>query len=175
MLQWGSLQISTGSLDWIFYYSPRCGAFGRIENVRLGSGTRAVVEVHRSNSGAHVSNGSVGETVDAGLNFAYTKIANNLSGRVAQVRAVVRGPGAFASSGRTWYQSIRHRLARRRWPFDSPGRRSAHPGKRTKPLRCGSVNVLPVRRSTPTRGRESRCGLRLPGKNGRVGSGYGDR
>jgi len=38
----------------------------------------------------------------------------------------------------------------------------------------GSVSALPVRRPTPTHGRESRCGLLLPGKNGQVGSGDGD-
>ncbi|MBT2419334.1 hypothetical protein J7F01_32690 [Streptomyces sp. ISL-22] len=63
-----------------YFYSDRCGSFARIENSRANCA--AVLE--RSNSGAGRADGWVSETVDAGTDYAYTKIGNNLNGRVSR-------------------------------------------------------------------------------------------
>jgi len=57
-----------------YYYSSRCGSFARIENSRPGCVAVAV----RSNGGW------VSESVDPGITYAYTKIANNLNGRLSK-------------------------------------------------------------------------------------------
>ncbi len=62
-----------------YFYSDSCGSFARIENSR--DNCAAVLE--RSNSGAARPDGWVSETVDAGIDYAYTKIGNNLDGRVS--------------------------------------------------------------------------------------------
>lgn len=63
-----------------YFYSDRCGSFARIENSRANCA--AVLE--RSNSGAGRADGWVSETVDAGTDYAYTKIGNNHNGRVSR-------------------------------------------------------------------------------------------
>ncbi|WP_399881305.1 hypothetical protein ACGH7X_03025 [Streptomyces sp. BBFR51] len=63
-----------------YFYSDTCGSFARIENSR--SNCAAVLE--RSNSGAGRADGWVSETVDAGIDYAYTKIGGNLHGRVSR-------------------------------------------------------------------------------------------
>ncbi|MGW2175780.1 hypothetical protein ACWC1C_35160 [Streptomyces sp. NPDC001705] len=63
-----------------YFYSSRCGSFARIENSRANCA--AVLE--RSNSGAGRADGWVSETVDPGINYAYSKIGNNLNGRVSR-------------------------------------------------------------------------------------------
>ncbi|GHG99818.1 hypothetical protein [Streptomyces lanatus] len=79
-----------------YFYSDRCGSFARIENSRANCA--AVLE--RSNSGAARADGWVSETVDAGINYAYTKIGNNLSGRVSRALLACDGH-ALASTN--WY------------------------------------------------------------------------
>ncbi|CAL9349562.1 hypothetical protein [Streptomyces sp. enrichment culture] len=79
-----------------YYYSDACGSFARIENARVNCA--AVLE--RSDSGAGRADGWVSETVDAGLDYAYTKIGNNLNGRVS--RAILACDGhALVNTG--WY------------------------------------------------------------------------
>ncbi|MFE8952957.1 hypothetical protein [Streptomyces althioticus] len=79
-----------------YYYSDTCGSFARIEN----AGANCVALLERSNSGAGRADGWVSETVDAGLDYAYTKIGNNLNGRVS--RAVLACNGhALVNTG--WY------------------------------------------------------------------------
>lgn len=63
-----------------YFYSSRCGSFARIENSRANCA--AVLE--RSNSGAGRADGWVSETVDPGINYAYSKIGSNLNGRVSR-------------------------------------------------------------------------------------------
>ncbi len=63
-----------------YYYSGSCGSFARVENSRANCA--AVLE--RSDSGTGRADGWVSETVDPGLTYAYTKIGNNLSGRVSR-------------------------------------------------------------------------------------------
>ncbi|MEU2322208.1 hypothetical protein ACFY7X_28485 [Streptomyces althioticus] len=79
-----------------YYYSDACGSFARIENARVNCA--AVLE--RSDSGAGRADGWVSETVDASLDYAYTKIGNNLNGRVS--RAILACDGhALVNTG--WY------------------------------------------------------------------------
>ncbi|MFI8306562.1 hypothetical protein ACIF80_24590 [Streptomyces sp. NPDC085927] len=63
-----------------YFYSGSCGSFARIENSRANCA--AVLE--RSNNGVGRADGWVSETVDSGLTYAYTKIGNNLHGRVSR-------------------------------------------------------------------------------------------
>ncbi|GGX90403.1 hypothetical protein [Streptomyces minutiscleroticus] len=70
-----------------YFYSDRCGSFARIENSRQNCS--AVLE--RSNSGAGNADAWVAESVDPGINYAYTKIGNNLNGRVSRALLVCDG------------------------------------------------------------------------------------
>ncbi|MFE0252304.1 hypothetical protein [Streptomyces sp. NPDC059010] len=79
-----------------YFYSDKCGSFARIENSRANCA--AVLE--RSNSGAGRADGWVSETVDSGINYAYTKIGSNLSGRVS--RALLACDG-HALTNTNWY------------------------------------------------------------------------
>ncbi|MFI6013231.1 hypothetical protein ACIBAG_31185 [Streptomyces sp. NPDC051243] len=79
-----------------YFYSAKCGSFARIENSRANCA--AVLE--RSNSGAGRADGWVSETVDAGINYAYTKIGNNLDGRVSRALLACDGH-ALTTTG--WY------------------------------------------------------------------------
>lgn len=63
-----------------FYYSNRCGAYGRISNVP----PECKVIVYRDSNGDRVFDATITETVDPGIDYAYTKIANNLNGRLAK-------------------------------------------------------------------------------------------
>ncbi|MFF3286587.1 hypothetical protein [Streptomyces sp. NPDC003023] len=58
-----------------YYYSGSCGSFARIENSRPG----CVAVAQRADGGGWVS-----ESVDPGITYAYTKIANNLNGRLSR-------------------------------------------------------------------------------------------
>ncbi|WP_225652788.1 hypothetical protein [Streptomyces pseudogriseolus] len=79
-----------------YYYSDACGSFARIENAR----TNCAAVLERSNGGAGRADGWVSETVDSGLTYAYTKIGNNLDGRVS--RAILACDGhALVNTG--WY------------------------------------------------------------------------
>ncbi|MFI6931971.1 hypothetical protein [Streptomyces sp. NPDC050287] len=63
-----------------YFYSSKCGSFARIENSRAN----CAAVLQRSNSGTGRVDGWVSETVDPGINYAYTKIGNNLDGRVSR-------------------------------------------------------------------------------------------
>jgi hypothetical protein len=79
-----------------YFYSDKCGSFARIENSRANCA--AVLE--RSNSGAGRADGWVSETVDSGINYAYTKIGSNLNGRVS--RALLTCDGHILANT-NWY------------------------------------------------------------------------
>ncbi|MFI8835147.1 hypothetical protein ACIGPN_29800 [Streptomyces afghaniensis] len=63
-----------------YFYSPGCGSFARIENAPQGCA---------AHSNRLTDSGIVWvlETVDPGINYAYTKVINNLNGR--QSKAVL--------------------------------------------------------------------------------------
>ncbi|MEU4576249.1 hypothetical protein ACBI99_17880 [Nonomuraea sp. ATR24] len=71
---------TAGGMALKYFYSDRCGSFARIENSR----TNCAAVLERSNSGAARADGWVSETVDPGVTYAYTKIGNNLHGRVSR-------------------------------------------------------------------------------------------
>ncbi|WP_406497526.1 hypothetical protein OHB06_45555 [Streptomyces sp. NBC_01604] len=79
-----------------YFYSSKCGSFARIENSRANCA--AVLE--RSDSGAGRADGWVSETVDPGITYAYTKIGNNLNGRVSRALLACDGH-VLAQTG--WY------------------------------------------------------------------------
>ena len=60
-----------------YFYSARCGSFARIENPR----TNCAAVLERSDSGAGRADGWGSETADPGIDYAYSKIGNNLNGR----------------------------------------------------------------------------------------------
>jgi hypothetical protein len=66
-----------------YFYSGRCGSFGRIENAPRN----CHVTLDRSADGGRTSS-FITETVDPGDNFAYTQVGNNLSGRVSRAALV---------------------------------------------------------------------------------------
>ena len=63
-----------------YFYSDKCGSFARIENSRPG----CAAVLQRSDNGAGRNDGWVSETVDSGINYAYTQMGNNLNGRVSR-------------------------------------------------------------------------------------------
>lgn len=63
-----------------FYYSGRCGAYARISNAPAS----CMATIQRDANGDRREEGRMWETVDPGDNFAYTRIANNLNGRLAR-------------------------------------------------------------------------------------------
>lgn len=75
-----------------FYYSNRCGAYGRISNVP----PECKVTVSRDSNGDRIADAGITETVDPGIDFAYTKIANNLNGRLASASLTC------TAAGQTW-------------------------------------------------------------------------
>ncbi|MFD5662061.1 hypothetical protein [Streptomyces hirsutus] len=79
-----------------YFYSGSCGSFARIENSRANCA--AVLE--RSNNGVGRADGWVSETVDPGIAYAYTKIGNNLHGRVSRALLTCDGH-VLAETG--WY------------------------------------------------------------------------
>ncbi|WP_234439949.1 hypothetical protein [Streptomyces bicolor] len=79
-----------------YFYSDKSGSFARIENSRAN----CAVVLERSNSGAGRVDGWVSETVDAGIDYAYTKIGNNFNGRVSRVLLACDGH-ALTTTG--WY------------------------------------------------------------------------
>ncbi|MFJ7073440.1 hypothetical protein [Streptomyces sp. NPDC098781] len=60
-----------------YFYSPGCGSFARIENAPEGCAAH-------SNRLTDTSTVWVLETVDPGINYAYTKVINNLDGRLSK-------------------------------------------------------------------------------------------
>jgi hypothetical protein len=69
-----------------YFYSDGCGSFGRIENAPR----ECYVIVDRSTDWGRTW-AWVLETVDAGDTFAYTKLANNLNGRVSRAALACNG------------------------------------------------------------------------------------
>jgi hypothetical protein len=84
-----------------YYYHGECGSFARIENAPSG---QCWAYLDRSNDGGQTW-ANVTEPVDPGINYAYTKVGNNLSGRVSRAALVCRGSGSsFVVLARTnWY------------------------------------------------------------------------
>ena len=83
-----------------FYYSHRCGSFARISNAPQGCS----VWIHRDQNGDGSAEGAMSESVDPGIDFAYTRIANNLNCRLAKANVICRnvyGSWLVASTG--WY------------------------------------------------------------------------
>ncbi len=80
-----------------YFYSDGCGSFARIENAPTG---RCAAVLDRSTDGGrtHVN---VSEPVDPGINFAYTKMGNNLNGRVSRAALVCRPNVVLARTN--WY------------------------------------------------------------------------
>jgi hypothetical protein len=61
------------------FYNGRIGAFARIDNAPRD----CIVVMDRTPGNQNIT-GVVGESVDPGISFAYTRIANNLEGRLAR-------------------------------------------------------------------------------------------
>ncbi len=68
-----------GHITLKYYFSDRCGSFARIENAPTG---RCTVYLGRSADRGRTW-ALVSEPVDPGIDFAYTKVANNLDGRLS--------------------------------------------------------------------------------------------
>jgi hypothetical protein len=79
-----------------YFYSDKCGSFARIENSRPG----CAAVLHRSNSSVGRVDGWVSETVDSGINYAYTQMGNNLNGRVSRALLTCDGHDLTATG---WY------------------------------------------------------------------------
>jgi hypothetical protein len=79
-----------------YFYSSKCGSFARIENSRAN----CAAVLQRSNSGTGRVDGWVSETVDPGINYAYTKIGNNLNGRVSRALLACDGDDLVFTN---WY------------------------------------------------------------------------
>ncbi|MDL5205698.1 hypothetical protein [Streptomyces sp. ALI-76-A] len=77
--QVGPTQFASG-MALKYFYSDTCGSFARIENSRAN----CAAVLQRSDSGVGRVDGWVSETVDPGINYAYTKLGNNLHGRVSR-------------------------------------------------------------------------------------------
>lgn len=80
-----------------YFYSGGCGSFARIDNA---PGDCSVF-LDRTPTQSTSSWNYVGETVDAGINYAYTMIGNNLNGRYSR-GALVCGPGTVLTRT-AWY------------------------------------------------------------------------
>lgn len=81
---WGGRTVSLR-----YYYSGGCGSFARIDNAPRDCSVYLDRTPDRDTVGGW---DYVGETVDPGINFAYTKVGNNLSGRLSR-GALVCGKG----------------------------------------------------------------------------------
>lgn len=83
-----------------FYYSNRCGAYARISNAPAS----CQAEIRRDSNGDRREEGRMWETVDPGIDYAYTRIANNLNGRLAKAQLVcVDGSTAYLVADTDWY------------------------------------------------------------------------
>lgn len=79
-------------------YSPYYGVYARLDGAAVND-KRCVVFVNRSSTaGRQRSDGTIGETVDSNVGYAYTKVANNLDGRLAKAR-IICGSGAAIGEG----------------------------------------------------------------------------
>ena len=80
-----------------YFYSAGCGSYARIDNAPRDCS----VFLDRTRYSNDVSSHEyVGETVDPGINFAYTKVGNNLNGRLSRA-ALVCGVPVVARTN--WY------------------------------------------------------------------------
>ncbi len=82
-----------------YFYSGQCGSFARIDNAPPYC--KVYLDRTRSSNPNPSSWDYVGETVDPGINFAYTKVGNNLSGRLSRA-ALVCGTGTVVTRT-NWY------------------------------------------------------------------------
>ncbi|WP_152588151.1 hypothetical protein [Nostoc sphaeroides] len=82
-----------------YFYSDGCGSFARIENAPPYCSV--YLDRTRSTNPNPTRWDYVGETVDPGINFAYTKVGNNLSGRLSRA-ALVCGTGTVVTRT-NWY------------------------------------------------------------------------
>ncbi len=80
-----------------YFYSSQCGSFARIENAPR----ECWVILDRTLDRTVNKWEWVGETVDPGINFAYTMVGNNLSGRFSR-GALVCGNGIVVTRT-NWY------------------------------------------------------------------------
>jgi hypothetical protein len=82
-----------------YFYSGGCGSFARIDNAPRDCS----VWLDRTPDGNTVGGWDyVGETVDPGINYAYTKVGNNLNGRLSR-GALVCGPRNLVIARTGWY------------------------------------------------------------------------
>jgi hypothetical protein len=88
-----------------FFYNGRCGGFGRIENAPQD----CEVAVWRTRTPAPTPEiadqtlvGAIIEPVDPGIDYAYTKVVDNLQGRAAKAM-VACGGGPFVIGETAWY------------------------------------------------------------------------
>lgn len=83
-----------------YYYNGGCGSFARIENAPSG---QCWAYLDRSDDGGRTWD-TVTEPVDSGITFAYTKVGNNLNGRLSRAALVCRGSTSGIVLARTnWY------------------------------------------------------------------------
>jgi hypothetical protein len=82
-----------------YFYSGRCGSFARIDNAPRDCSVWLDRTPDRDTVGGW---DYVGETVDRGINFAYTKVGNNLGGRLSR-GALVCGPKYYVIARTGWY------------------------------------------------------------------------
>ncbi|MBB1252508.1 hypothetical protein H3146_03850 [Streptomyces sp. OF3] len=82
-----------------YFYAGGCGSFARIENAPRGC--YAWLDRTRERpSGTPTSWDWVRESVDPGIDYAYTQVGNNLSGRVSRAALVC---GTTVHSRTPWY------------------------------------------------------------------------
>lgn len=94
-----SANVNGRTISLKYYYSGGCGSFARIDNAPQG----CYAWLDRTPyvpSGTPTSWDWVRESVDPGINYAYTQIGNNLNGRVSRA-ALVCGTTVYARTA--WY------------------------------------------------------------------------
>ncbi|MFI0977748.1 hypothetical protein ACH4SP_12125 [Streptomyces sp. NPDC021093] len=82
-----------------YFYAGGCGSFARIENAPQG----CYAWLDRTSyvpSGNPTSWDWVRESVDSGINYAYTQVGNNLNGRVSRAALVC---GSTVHARTAWY------------------------------------------------------------------------
>ena len=82
-------------------YNPSYGAYARLDGAKVNDGRCAAFTDRTFYANDKSSFATVYETVDGGVGFAYTMVANNLNGRLA--RAAVHCNGGPAVAQTAWY------------------------------------------------------------------------
>jgi hypothetical protein len=82
-----------------YFYSGRCGSFARIDNAPRDCSVWLDRTPDRDTVGGW---DYVGETVDPGIDFAYTKVGNNLGGRLSR-GALVCGKRNYVITRTGWF------------------------------------------------------------------------